>query len=170
MNFLRIICRAFIDLLAHSIRFLPRSASSMFLMSQLIAAVDMLLLFFMFSFFASLQCVVARRKREKNLDVHGLRKTRARTYFLRIHQKFDTGNVSNLCARVRFWDYSRITPESQPQILTLMIPQLSSFRAGTAVSRALPDFLIPNITCVPQLVHANRHRWPVSPLCRLLPR
>src|SRR5260370_28478089 len=40
MNSLRMICRTFIDWLAHSMRFLPRSASSMFLISQLIAAVD----------------------------------------------------------------------------------------------------------------------------------
>src|SRR5215469_10278242 len=44
MNSLRMICRTFIDWLAHSMRFLPRSASSMFLISQLMAAVDMLLL------------------------------------------------------------------------------------------------------------------------------
>src|SRR5690349_23089283 len=44
MNSLRMICRTFIDWFAHSMRFFPRSASSMFLMSQLIAAVDMVLL------------------------------------------------------------------------------------------------------------------------------
>src|SRR5260370_42591595 len=46
-------------------RFLPRSASSIFLMSQLIAAVDILFPF-LFSFFASLLGFVARGKREKN--------------------------------------------------------------------------------------------------------
>ena len=34
MNSLRMICRTFIDWLAHSMRFLPRSASSIFAMSQ----------------------------------------------------------------------------------------------------------------------------------------
>src|SRR5499425_2057646 len=42
MNSFRMICRTFIDWFAHSMRSLPRSASSMFLMSQLIAAVDIL--------------------------------------------------------------------------------------------------------------------------------
>jgi hypothetical protein len=46
-------------------RFLPRSASSIFLMSQLIAVVDILFPF-LFSFFASLLGFVARGKREKN--------------------------------------------------------------------------------------------------------
>ena len=44
MNSLRMICSTFMDWFAHSMRFLPRSASSMFLMSQFTAAVDMLLL------------------------------------------------------------------------------------------------------------------------------
>src|SRR5215469_14952734 len=42
MNSFRIICRTFIDWLAHSMRFLPKSAISTFLMSQLMAAVDIL--------------------------------------------------------------------------------------------------------------------------------
>src|ERR1700758_376373 len=45
MNYLRMICRTFMDWLAQSMRRLPRSASSTFLMSQLIAGVlDILLL------------------------------------------------------------------------------------------------------------------------------
>src|SRR5271167_2893153 len=45
MNSLRIICSTFMDWFAHSMRFLPRSARSRFLMSPLTcAAVDMLLL------------------------------------------------------------------------------------------------------------------------------
>src|SRR5499427_7519755 len=47
MNSLRIICRTFIDWLAQSIRFFPRSAASIFLMSQVtcVGVVDILLLF-----------------------------------------------------------------------------------------------------------------------------
>ena len=41
MNSLRMICSTFMDWLAHSMRFLPRSASSTFLISQFTAAVDM---------------------------------------------------------------------------------------------------------------------------------
>src|SRR6202035_170122 len=46
MNSLRMICRTFIDWLAHSIRFLPRSARSRFFTSQFncVDVVDMLLL------------------------------------------------------------------------------------------------------------------------------
>ena len=45
INSLRMICSTFMDWFAHSMRFFPKSARSMFLMSQLICAavVDMLL-------------------------------------------------------------------------------------------------------------------------------
>src|SRR5215471_14449931 len=62
MNSFRIIWSTFIDWFAHSMRFLPRSASSIFLISQLIAAVDMLLLFFKLLLWRA-----SRRLKMKNL-------------------------------------------------------------------------------------------------------
>src|SRR5579871_1109228 len=85
-------------------RFLPRSASSMFLISQFTAAVDMLFLF-KFGFFASAVLLGARKAGEK-LTFDEQKMDGCRIHFRRIHEVREPVRVPISHGPVRLWDYS----------------------------------------------------------------